>query len=448
MSVQSAHLSSRSDPIIMSDLACTLANMMCAGSVEQTLSFALASLITLTNPQWVCFLIWDADLKRYIVGDTWLPDTDLRDAASLRRLVLGQANAAHVSNAQTARALEINGWYHPLNAKETHVGALCLGVDHIPPEAQPPYDLLVKALSQALYTNVRLEQAERERAELESERQRLEHLLKAVEDQQRTIDQLLAAERQLSASLEAKVEERTAALRAAQNRLIQSEKLAVIGQLASSLAHELNNPLQAIESGLGLLMTQLNGAAPEVRQDLLIIQQELERIQTIFRQMLDFYRPVSHEHLPLDVNGICEGVRILMRKRLQDAGITLRLQLADHLPTPCGDSNQIKQVLLNLMLNAAEAARDEGARILVTTAAQGQTVIITLIDNGLGIPPEHLPRLFEPLFTTKTRGLGLGLAISREIIERHGGSINVESAPGEGTTFQIKLPVKDVCDHE
>lgn len=433
---------------MMSDLACTLVNIICAASVEQTLSLALASLITLTNPQWVCFLIWDADLKRYIVGETWLPDADARNPAALRRLVLGQANAAYLNDAQTARALETSGWYHPLNAKEAHVGALCLGVDHIPAEAQPSYDLLVKGLSQALHTNARLEQAERERAELESERQRLEQLLRAVEDQQRTIDQLLAAERQLSASLEAKVEERTAALRAAQNRLIQSEKLAVIGQLASSLAHELNNPLQAIESGLGLIMTQLNGAAPEVRTDLTIIRQELDRIQTIFRQMLDFYRPVSHEHLPLDVNAICDGVRILMRKRLHDAGITLRLQLADHLPTPCGDSNQIKQVLLNLMLNAAEAARREAAHIQLTTAAQDQTVIITLADNGAGIPPEHLPRLFEPLFTTKLRGLGLGLAISREIIERHGGSIGVESVLGAGTTFQIKLPVKEVCDRE
>ena len=432
----------------MNDLACTIVNMMSAGSVEQTLSFALASLITLANPQWVCFLIWDADLKRYIIGDTWLPDSDARKPAALRRLVLGKANVAYLTDSQTARALEAIGWYHPLNAKETHVGALCLGVDYIPAEAQPPYDLLVKALSHALYTNARLEQAERERVELERERQRLEHLLRAVEDQQRTIDQLLSVERQLSASLEAKVEERTAALRTAQNRLIQSEKLAVIGQLASSLAHELNNPLQAIESGLGLVMTQLNGTAPEVRADLTIIQQELERIQTIFRQMLDFYRPVSYEHLPLDVNAICEGVRILMRKRLQDAGITLRLQLADHLPTPIGDSNQIKQVLLNLILNAIEAARGEDARIQLTTAAQGQTMIITLADNGSGIPPEHLPRLFEPLFTTKLRGLGLGLAISREIIERYGGSISVESVLGAGTTFTIKLPVKEVCDRE
>ena len=432
----------------MPDLACTLANMLCAGSVEQTLSFALASLITLTQPQWVCFLLWDVDLQRYIVGETWLSDATEQSPAALRRLVLRQANTAYLSDPHTARRLDTTAWYHPLNAHAAPVGAVCLGVEQIPREAQPAYDLLVRSLSQTLYTNARLEQADRERAELESDRQRLEQLLRAVEVQQRTIDQLLAAERQLSASLEAKVEERTAALRAAQNRLIQSEKLAVIGQLASSLAHELNNPLQAIESGLGLVMTELNGAAPEVQQDLTIIAQELERIQTIFRQMLDFYRPVSHDHLPLDVNALCDGVRILMRKRLQEAGIVLQLQLADSLPTPCGDRNQIKQVLLNLILNAAEAARGDAAHIELATAAQGKTVRITLTDNGSGIAPEHLPRLFEPLFTTKTRGLGLGLAISREIIERHGGKISVASALGTGTTFTITLPVTGVCDHE
>jgi two-component system NtrC family sensor kinase len=328
------------------------------------------------------------------------------------------------------------------------VGALCLGIHEIAADTQPAYDLLVRVLSQSLYNNARMEQAEREHAELDNERRRLEQLLQAVEVQQRTIDQLLAAERQLSASLEAKVEERTAALRTAQTRLIQSEKLAVIGQLASSLAHELNNPLQAIQSGLGLVMTQVNHTTPEVRQDLMIIQDELERIQTIFRQMLDFYRPVSHEHLPLEINAICEGVHILMRKRLHDAGITLRLQLEDNLPVSCGDGNQIKQVLLNLILNAAEAARGKDALIQLSTAAQAQTVSIVLTDNGLGIPPEHLARLFEPLFTTKTRGLGLGLAISREIVERHGGTITVESHPGVWTTFSIRLPVKEVCDCE
>lgn len=432
----------------MIDLACTLANMICAGSVEQTFSFALSALISMVDPRWVCFLIWDADLRRYTVGDTWQADGENEPAPDLRRSVLHLANAARQVDIQHARSLSSTHWYHPLTALDTHVGAVCMGIEQIPSDTGDAYQVLIKALGHTLYTNSRLEEAERERMELASDRRRLEQLLRAVEEQQRTIDQLLAAERQLSASLEAKIEERTAALRTAQNRLIQSEKLAVIGQLASSLAHELNNPLQAIQSGLGLVMTQINGNSPGVREDLDVIQQELERIQTIFRQMLDFYRPVSYEYLPLNVNAICEGVCILMRKKLQDAGVRLQLDLADLLPTPCGDSNQIKQVILNLMLNAAEAATSTDTQITLRTEIQKGGVLITVTDNGPGIPPVHLARLFEPLFTTKTRGLGLGLAISREIIERHDGEITVQSKPGQDTRFQIWLPTKEVCDHE
>lgn len=433
---------------MMNDLACTFANMICSGSVEQTLSFALSALVGLVDPRWVCFLIWDADLRRYIIGETWQANGDTQPPAELRRSVLYLANAACRADAQQARSLDLLHWYHPLNAAETHVGAVCMGIKQVPAHAQDSYSLLMKTLGHTLYTTSRLEQAERKRLELANDRQRLEQLLRAVEEQQRTIDQLLAAERQLSASLEAKVEERTAALKAAQNRLIQSEKLAVIGQLASSLAHELNNPLQAIQSGLGLVMAQINGTPSGVREDLDVIQQELERIQAIFRQMLDFYRPVSYEYLPLDVNAICEGVCILMRKRLQDSGMRLHLELAEHLPTPCGDSNQIKQVLLNLILNAAEAATSKDTQITLRTETQSDRVLISVTDNGPGIQPEYLGRLFEPLFTTKTRGLGLGLAISREIIERHGGDITVESIPGQYTRFQIWLPAKETCHNE
>jgi signal transduction histidine kinase len=430
------------------DLACTLVNILCAVSVEQTLSLALAAIIGHLNPQWVCILLWDADLKRYIVGETWQAESDSRAAADLRRYVLRLANTAHYTNPVTARALDAGCWYQPLHSDQTHVGAICGGIEQPPTgEAGERYALLLRGLSRALYTNSRLEQAELEHAELDKERHRLEELLHAVEDQQRTIDHLLSAERQLSASLEAQVEERTAALRAAQDRLIQSEKLAVIGQLASSLAHELNNPLQAIQSGLGLVMTQLPTAPAAVRDDLAIIQQELERIETIFRQMLDFYRPVSFAYLPLDLNAICESVCILLRKRLHEMGLSVRLQLADSLPATCGDSNQIKQVLLNLILNAAEASlpQQEKASIILKTEPGNECVILSVTDYGHGILPEYEEHLFEPLFTTKTRGLGLGLAISREIARRHSGDITVESVPGRGTTFALRLPVKGEC---
>ncbi len=432
----------------MDDFTCALINFLCATSLDQTMSQALAALTNLMQPQWACLLLWDAELERYIVGDTWLePAQSELNGPDLRRRVLRLANEAWGVDSTSARALEPGFYFEPLNVSQQRVAALCIGLDEIPDQISERYDLFRKSVTRALYTTSRLQQADQERLLLESERLRLEQLLQAVEGQQRTIDQLLAAERQLSASLEAKVEERTAALRAAQTRLIQSEKLAVIGQLASSLAHELNNPLQAIQSGLGLVMNELQHP-DHAREDLVIIQQELERIQAIFRQMLDFYRPATYGFVPLDLNAICEGVRVLMRKRLQEANVTLRLELARFLPLTCGDSNQIKQVLLNLILNAAEAMESAGGHITLRTAHNGQQVCLNVIDDGRGIAPEHRPHLFEPLFTTKTRGLGLGLAISQEIIQQHGGEIVVQSTPGVGTTFTIFLPVRERCDEK
>lgn len=428
----------------MTDLAHILTHIITAPTLASAASRALAAWIDRLAPAAACLLVWDAELERYIVGDTWVGVSDI-DPASLRRRALGLAHAAHEQNAATTRWLEPGVVFLPFEAGEAHVGALvAVGLDALP----EPDALLCQVTGRALDTLTRLEHAGRIHAQLDAERARLEELLKAVEGQQRTIDRLLAAERQLSASLEAKVEERTAALRDAQQHLIQSEKLAVIGQLASSLAHELNNPLQAIQSGLGLVMCEIEGIAPErVQADLAIIQDELERIDSIFRQMLDFYRPVSYDYVPLDLNAICEGVRVLMRKRLQERRVDIHLELAASLPLTCGDSNQIKQVLLNLVLNAAEAMDGHGGTITLHTRPASDRVCLAVHDDGPGIAPEHRARLFEPLFTTKPRGLGLGLAISQEIIQRHDGQIVVDSAPGAGTTFTIQLPVRATC-HE
>jgi signal transduction histidine kinase len=137
-----------------------------------------------------------------------------------------------------------------------------------------------------------------------------------------------------------------------------------------------------------------------------------------------------------------------MRKRLQETNLELKLELADSLPLTCGDSNQIKQVLINLILNAAEALASSGGVVALRTVHNGQQVCLSVSDNGPGIPPQHQARLFEPLFTTKTRGLGLGLAISQEIAQRHDGYITAHSTPGQGTTFTVMLPVREHCHAE
>lgn len=418
-----------------------------SSTAEQTTEAALHTFVDLVQPQWASLLIWDQQLGRCIIGDTWLHHSSSLQIAAVRRLSLHMVEKMQQEHRYQLHEVQSGHYYIPLYTPTRYVGAFIYECpDSISPPIGEPYEMLCQITSHALYTTSRLQEADQDRIQLEGERQRLEHLLLAVEQQQQTIDQLLMTEKQLSASLEVKVEERTTALKAAQIRLIQSEKLAVIGQLASSLAHELNNPLQAIQSGLGLIMDEIDQSNSElVRQDVTIIQQELERIQSIFRQMLDFYRPSTHEHVPLDLNAICEGVRVLMRKRLQETNVTMHVQLTPNLPLTCGDSNQIKQVLLNLLLNAAEAMPAAGGNVWLKTDNHESEVFITVVDDGHGIPAEYQSRLFEPLFTTKTRGMGLGLAISQDIIRRHAGLISVQSELGTHTVFSIKLPARSTC---
>jgi signal transduction histidine kinase len=233
----------------------------------------------------------------------------------------------------------------------------------------------------------------------------------------------------------------------AHQRLIQSEKLAVIGQLSGSLAHEINNPLQAIRSGLGWVLSEVEvGRTESIRPDLTIILDEVDRMEALFRQMFDFYRPTVFEHTPLDLNVICQSAKTLIQKRLEQNHAHLSLHLDPQLPLTCGDSNQVKQVLLNLLLNAAEALPPDGGHIQVSTTSDPCWVLLQVQDNGAGIALDHQQHLFEPLFTTKIKGLGLGLAISREIIERHHGTIQVESHLAQGSTFSIRLPIRRACD--
>lgn len=424
-----------------------LLQMMIAPDLDKVTRLALDAVMAEVHPQAAAVLLWDIDLGRYIIGaveaDHWE-----HGPAHYRREVLHIADDAFNEDRWDARCIAADVFYQPLNTPDgNHIGALIYTrFDRMPAVETGNYQLMLRCISRALWTMTHIDRTDHEHSELMADRERLSQLLRAVEQQQHTIDHLLAMERQLSASLEAKVEERTAALREAQTRLIQSEKLAVIGQLASSLAHEINNPLQAVQSGLGLAIAELeSGQMDHVHADLTVIQAELERIQAIFRQMLDFNRPVSHESRPLNLNAICEGVHVLLRKKLEQADIKLHLELARSLPSTCGDGNQIKQVLINLVLNAAEAMPATGGTIIIRTSRGERRVYIAVIDDGRGIQPEHRARLFEPLFTTKTRGLGLGLAISREIIQRHNGEITAESIPGDGALFRIALPEEEVC---
>ena len=224
-----------------------------------------------------------------------------------------------------------------------------------------------------------------------------------------------------------------------QNQLIQAEKMAAVGRLAASLAHEINNPLQAIQNSLHLTLHQ-SLEEEKRRQFLEMAQQEVTRLVQIVRRMLDFYRPSSAMR-SLDVNRPVEDALAIAGKRLQQARIEVVSRLSSDLPPTRGAPNQLTQVFLNIIINALEAMPD-GGTLWVGTAhhTERRQIVVAFRDSGSGIAPEMREHMFEPFHTSKSTGTGLGLAISYGIVERHGGMIEVESPPGAGTTFIVRLP--------
>jgi PAS domain S-box-containing protein len=235
-------------------------------------------------------------------------------------------------------------------------------------------------------------------------------------------------------------------------QLIQSEKLAALGRLAASVAHEINNPLQAIENYLTLVREEMDGSQRRDKLDryLEVVGGELERISAIVRRMRDFYRP-AHERLqPTDLSAVLDSVLDLSGKELQHRHVAVERLDSSDLPLVQANPDHLKQVFLNLILNAADALPAGGLLCICASLSQDQlgvgeqpqpAVRIEISDTGQGMPPEIQARLFEPFFTTKEQGAGLGLSISYSIIEAHHGQISVTSEEGIGTTFSILLPV-------
>ena len=255
-----------------------------------------------------------------------------------------------------------------------------------------------------------------------------------------------------NARLYAEVKDFADELARSQAQLIQSEKLAATGKLAASIAHELNSPLQAVQSCVYLVADQIDPDDPN-RQYLDIAREELDRVARIMGRMVDFYRPSDEGCIPTDVNDLLENVVALVRKRLQQEGIEVDLELAPDLPLIVATGDHLKQVFLNMIINALEAM-PQGGRLEMATrcvserdartkdSADAGFVEIEFTDTGVGIPAEHINDIFGPFFTTKSKGMGLGLSVSCGIVERHGGQIQVESKVGEGTTFLVRLPVE------
>jgi PAS domain S-box-containing protein len=229
--------------------------------------------------------------------------------------------------------------------------------------------------------------------------------------------------------------------------LFDTEKLAATGRLAASIAHEINNPLEAVQNSLYLLSRSVPEGAPE-RSFLDIATRETQRMSRILRQMLGFYRPAT-AMAPTDVNALVAEAEALVGKRMRESGVRIEKDLLPTLPLIRASADQLKQVLLNLFLNATEAMPSGGRLIVATQIGGGEldahspdVVRIDVRDTGTGIGEEAIARIFEPFFSTKIeKGTGLGLWVSHGIVQAHGGTLKVRSRPGQGTTFTITLPI-------
>ncbi len=230
-------------------------------------------------------------------------------------------------------------------------------------------------------------------------------------------------------------------LEKSQAQLIQAEKLAAMGRLAASIAHEINNPLQAIHNCLHLTLKKPLNEEKKTRY-LGMAQEEVERLIAIVQRMLEFYRSSRVGMAPTDVHTIIENVLALSSKRLQHGKIAVTKKLAPNLPTINAVSDQLKQVFLNIVINAIEAMPEGGELCIETKLSEdGDGLSVAFTDTGVGLSEKDRESIFEPFFTTKATGTGLGLSVSYGIIERHGGRIEVQSELGKGATFAVHLPL-------
>lgn len=253
--------------------------------------------------------------------------------------------------------------------------------------------------------------------------------------------------REAAHALERKVEKRTEELRIAQAETVRGEKLASVGLLASGIAHELNNPLTGVLTFSSLLRQKMADGSPDA-EDIDIVIRETKRCASIIRRLLDFARDKPPEKKFSDLNQIIDDTVRIVEQAAHLRNIDITLELDHALPQVWVDPNQIKQVVMNLLVNAQHAIDERGSitirtRLLPAPAAdQVPMVEFSITDTGAGIPAENLQRIFDPFFTTKTgKGTGLGLSVSHGIVEAHGGTIFVESQVGKGSIFRVTLPL-------
>jgi len=249
----------------------------------------------------------------------------------------------------------------------------------------------------------------------------------------------------LASSLEVKVEERTRQIQHIQSQLVRSEKLASLGELVAGIAHEINNPLTGIMVFASLALENPR-LPPELLPDVETIFRETQRCAGIVQGLLEFSRETTPEKRQESVNNILEKTLRLLENQAGFLNIAIHRCFDQELPKILVDANQLNQVFINIILNAAQAM-SSGGELTLTTGLdeERKQLFVRVQDTGCGIPEENLKRIFDPFFTTKDLGgTGLGLSVSYGIIENHGGTIEVESEVGKGTTFVVWLPLEAV----
>jgi two-component system NtrC family sensor kinase len=271
---------------------------------------------------------------------------------------------------------------------------------------------------------------------------------RAFDDMRLQLRDALRQLKRLNEGLEDEVRERTEALTIARQRLVQSDRLASLGQLAASVAHEINNPVSGVLN-LSMVcrrMLESDELSADERKKLEhyleVISRETERVGRIVTDLLAFSRRSSPESAAVDPNELVGTIVTLLSHKFELLRTSVHLDLDEATPTIEADSDQIQQVLVNLLMNAAESMEPEGGALTVRTRRMEDEVLIEIEDEGCGISEADLPRVFDPFFTTKPegKGVGLGLSVVYGIIDAHGGSLEVKSEEGKGTICRVILP--------
>lgn len=228
-------------------------------------------------------------------------------------------------------------------------------------------------------------------------------------------------------------------LRLARDRFVEQARLAAAGEFATGMAHEIKNPLSSIKTFAAYLPEKYRD--PDFREKFFrIVQGEIDRINTIVRDLLDFAKPDKPQLEPVSVSELAQDTLTLLSNRVLKQGVAVRTRFQENGLQVQADEKQLKQAVLNLLLNSLDAMPD-GGRLEVGTSVTNQWLTLRIVDSGCGIPDDTMRRVFDPFFTTKERGVGLGLPIVKGVIERHGGELFLRSTAGQGTTVEIMLPV-------